>query len=127
VSTSGCPRRRRGCHALAEPGRCPCAGHDGDQLAPAGQQALEHLDGDGAEVVSHHDEVAVDDAEHITGLARPRHGHRPAGGQRDAAVPGVTCSGRHGDHVIVEVACWVVHRDRGESLHLRAGGHHRHS
>ena len=49
------------------------AADDGDELATAGQQARDHLEGHLGEVGADDDDVAADGAEDVTRLAAARH------------------------------------------------------
>ncbi len=66
-------------------------------------------------------EVAGDDTEHVAGLARSDHRHTGLGGDRDGTVLRMGCRTRHGDDDLVEAETGIVHRERGQALHLGGG------
>ena len=118
---------RRTTHRARRARRRLVAGDQRDQLATTRQQPVEHVGG-------HVEQVVADDAR-----SRPRPAPRtspgeqgPAlviaslGGDRDRTVPRVACGGGHRHHVGLDRAARLVHRQRGDALHLGAGRHHDH-
>ena len=77
--------------------------------------------GAGRAPIDHH--LAVDQPEHVAGLARPGHGQRLPRGDGHLGPPGRRRGLGHRDHVVAEAAGRVVHGDRGQPLHRRPGRH----
>ena len=67
-------------------------------------------------VGAHHDDVAVDEAEHVADLARADRRQSTPAGDGDGRVPGGPGRAGHGHHVVVEPQAGVVHRDCREGL-----------
>ena len=123
TSSSGRSCSRAAATPVAEPGLGVGADDEGHELAAGGQQPVEHLAGRHGDVGAEEGDVAVDDAEHVARVADAGPGQRLLGRDRHRAVPGGHGRTGHRDDVGVHRAAGVEHRERGERLHGRAGGH----
>ena len=100
---------------------CSQPADDGQQLAAGSEQPLDHLPGDLCHRCADHNDVALDRAEHVAGLAAAGRRHRRALRDGDRAVPGMAGGAAHRDHHRVEVGRRLMHGHGGQTLDLGNG------